>query len=772
MEDKNSICRHCENGVEVNDNQTNANDKATSGGNLSNSNANQCNSNGMGGTTVFSTCRRWMVSGRFQDILPKESLTMSLVDWEDLYRRERLAQVHHSVYTSSGCFLQLDQRQLVMSWISDVAHRLAWEKSTFHIATSLIDQYMFCLERDPVSRRRLDRSSLAATFAAAVVTAASLGECLGECHDRKHCPGLPPLHRFVQSSGIIRSSRDIVEMQIQLLVQTSRYGGPSLLNKTPAHMTLHYLSRLKHLVESLLSSLSGVSPPCGATGGPSISQQQKTMDECGGGPAAQSESGVYRMSDQHQRDGFGDACAGLSGNDKGCSKKSGAAAGYSGYGYGNRCQEGGGDGHCPPSSRRKGAGSCLTRKIGISTTVGQAILGIRDKIDYAYLFEKIMFAHELALYSGINLLIPGSRISASILISILTSYDPILQLPTHQNILYNSLCLLDYDIGIRPYMPYLDPLIRRITSMSVETIRSMESNGMQGGASKGGGGGGSGGAGAGGTCTGNRNASGVYKLFTQSNAAPCDEPASGVILIHKHHLIPDKFLNGLRISTLIAMHSRMSQPSIMNPFSISSPNSISVSPHSTFSSTNGSPGSFQCSPIFYPFNGGIASANGSRCYLDEKRASIPQAGCCLVKNMGINSKLGGHILYRGGQLQSNKSCSLDDGTTSTSSGSNGNGGFLPVNDDELAPRAQYDRGDLAGDDIGIKLCHKDGSNGGIHVAGVNENAALCHAQAFNHYFGHHHLHLSNRGGDDYQHLYTTCSTATNSPLLGGGNCHF
>ncbi|KAJ1607905.1 hypothetical protein OIY81_2807 [Cryptosporidium canis] len=87
--------------------------------NSSSSSSSENTSNNLGGSKGFSTCRRWMVSGRFQDILPRESLTMSLMDWEDLYRRERLAQVHHSVYTNSGCFLQLDQRQLVMSWISD-----------------------------------------------------------------------------------------------------------------------------------------------------------------------------------------------------------------------------------------------------------------------------------------------------------------------------------------------------------------------------------------------------------------------------------------------------------------------------------------------------------------------------------------------------------------------------------------------------------------------------------------------------------------------------
>ncbi|KAK6589828.1 hypothetical protein RS030_192831 [Cryptosporidium xiaoi] len=771
MEDKN-VCRHCENGIVVNG-QNNVNDKVALGGNFSNVGVNPCNSSGMGGTTVFSTCRRWMVSGRFQDILPKESLTMSLIDWEDLYRRERLAQVHHSVYTDSGCFLQLDQRQLVMSWISDVAHRLAWEKSTFHIATSLIDQFMFCLERDPVSRRRLDRSSLAATFAAAVVTAASLGECLGECHDRKHCPGLPPLQRFVQSSGIIRSSRDIVEMQIQLLVQTSKYGGPSLLNKTPAHMTLHYLSRLKHLIESLISSLSDISlSGGGGFGGSSAVQQQKTMEELGGGHTIQSGTGMCGMLTQHKEGGFHDGCVNLNGNGCDYLKRAGAESGSSGEYGGGGYHEGNIDNYCFSSSYRKmGMGSCWVRRIGISTTVGQAILGIRDKIDYAYLFEKIMFAHELALYSGINLLIPGSRISASILINILTSYDPILQLPSHQNILYNSLCLLDYDTGIRPYMPYLDPLIRRVTSMSMETIQSMESNGVQSSGNKGGNNGGIGGGGNNGGCINknSNNGSSVHKLFSQFSAVPCDESASGVILIHKHHIIPDKFLNGLRISTLIAMHSRMNQPNIMNPFSISSPSSIPVSPHSTFSSTNGSPGSFQCSPIFYSINGGIASGNSTRS-LDEKRSSFSQTGCYLVKNIGLNNKLGGHIMYKG-QFQGSQNYHLDDGTTSTSS-SNGNGRFLVVNDDELALRIQYNQSKLVRDNLGLKFCHKNGNNNtNIHGNALN-NTALGNIQTFNNYLGHHHIHLNNRGSDDYQHLYTTCSTATNSPLLGGGNGHF
>ncbi|KAK9171317.1 Cyclin-like protein [Cryptosporidium meleagridis] len=628
-------------------------------------NSSSMNNNNVGGSKSFSTCRRWMISGRFQDILPKESLTMSLMDWEDLYRRERLAQVHHSIYTTSGCFLQLDQRQLVMSWISDVAHRLAWEKSTFHIATSLIDQYMFCLERDPVSRRKLDRSSLAATFAAAVVTAASLGECLGECHDRKHCPGLPPLHRFVQSSGIIRSSRDIVEMQIQLLVQTSRYGGPSLLNKTPAHMTLHYLSRLKHLVDSLHNSLSEVLPE---SSWPFGSQNRENYPQ-----------NITSNSNNAKIDG---SCSNMNmvtghSDEVLCCKK----------------------------------GACWANKIGLSTTVGQAVLGIREKINYAYLFEKIMFAHELALYSGLNLLVPGSRIAACVLINILISYDPILQFPSHQNILYNSLCLLDYDTGIRPFMPYLDPLVRRIISMSMESIQALENNGA-----------------------GAKHAGAKAGI---SSGVPLDDACSGVILIHKHHVIPEKLLSGLWVSNLIAMHSRMSQPNIMTPFSLSSPSSIPVSPHSSLGSVSGSPGAFQCSSLFY-------SLGGSRCYVDDKT---------LVHGIGKGRFIGGG---GGGGGSGGGFANYGIGMGSSSNGRSSTRIQFLENFDEISgervltegehSEIQYDSGDYKRDPTSLKLFQKHQNNG--HFVGS-------------------HLHLvSNRVSDD-QHLYTTCSTATNSPLLGG-----
>ncbi|OLQ17738.1 Cyclin N-terminal domain protein [Cryptosporidium hominis] len=626
------------------------------------------NNNNVGGSKSFSTCRRWMISGRFQDILPKESLTMSLMDWEDLYRRERLAQVHHSIYTTSGCFLQLDQRQLVMSWISDVAHRLAWEKSTFHIATSLIDQYMFCLERDPVSRRKLDRSSLAATFAAAVVTAASLGECLGECHDRKHCPGLPPLHRFVQSSGIIRSSRDIVEMQIQLLVQTSRYGGPSLLNKTPAHMTLHYLSRLKHLMDSLHNSLSEVLPD---SSWPFGSQNKENFPQ-----------NITSNNSNGKIDGSCSNVNMITGNPDEvlCCKK----------------------------------GACWANKIGLSTTVGQAVLGIREKINYAYLFEKIMFAHELALYSGLNLLVPGSRIAACVLINILISYDPILQFPSHQNILYNSLCLLDYDTGIRPFMPYLDPLVRRVISMSMESIQALENSGA-----------------------GAKHAGAKAGIPL---GVPLDDTCSGVILIHKHHVIPEKLLSGLWVSNLIAMHSRMSQPNIMTPFSLSSPSSIPVSPHSSLGSVSGSPKAFQCSSLFY-------SLGGSRCYVDDKT---------LVHSVGKGRFVGGGGGNSGSSGSSGNFANYGIGTGSNSSGRSGTRiQFLENSDGFSGKRVlaegehseiQYDSGDYKRDPVSLKLFQKHQNNG--HFVGS-------------------HLHLvSNRVSDD-QHLYTTCSTATNSPLLGG-----
>ncbi|OII73938.1 uncharacterized protein cubi_02740 [Cryptosporidium ubiquitum] len=618
-------------------------------------------SSNLGGSKSFSTCRRWMVSGRFQDILPKESLTMSLMDWEDLYRRERLAQVHHSVYTTSGCFLQLDQRQLVMSWISDVAHRLAWEKSTFHIATSLIDQYMFCLERDPISRRKLDRSSLAATFAAAVVTAASLGECLGECHDRKHCPGLPPLHRFVQSSGIIRSSRDIVEMQIQLLVQTSRYGGPSLLNKTPAHMTLHYLSRLKHLVDSLYNSLSEVLP---GSSWPFGSQNRENFPP--------------KVANSNYNGGL----------DGGTTTNVNLETGR------------------PDEILCCKKGACWANKIGLSTTVGQAVLGIREKINYAYLFEKIMFAHELALYSGLNLLVPGSRIAACVLINILISYDPILQFPSHQNILYNSLCLLDYDTGIRPFMPYLDPLVRRVISMSMESIQALENSGA---------GGKHGGAKAG-----------------VPVGMPLDDTCSGVILIHKHHVIPEKLLNGLWVSNLIAMHSRMNQPNIMTPFSLSSPNSIPVSPHSSLGSASGSPGTFQCSPLFY-------SLGGSRCYLDDK-AIVQNIG--KGRFAGVGGSSGGLAAYGANTGSNNSRCG---GRMQYLENSGGLSGKRVLTEGEHS-EIQYDSGDYKRDSVSLKLLQKQ--------------------QNHRHFIGNH-LHLvSNRVSDD-QHLYTTCSTATNSPLLGG-----
>ncbi|KAH8582786.1 cyclin [Cryptosporidium sp. chipmunk genotype I] len=625
------------------------------------SSSSMSSSNNVGGSKSFSTCRRWMISGRFQDILPKESLTMSLMDWEDLYRRERLAQVHHSVYTTSGCFLQLDQRQLVMSWISDVAHRLAWEKSTFHIATSLIDQYMFCLERDPVSRRKLDRSSLAATFAAAVVTAASLGECLGECHDRKHCPGLPPLHRFVQSSGIIRSSRDIVEMQIQLLVQTSRYGGPSLLNKTPAHMTLHYLSRLKHLVDSLHSSLSEVLP---SSSWPFGSQNKENFPQnivnTGGGEAADGGSTNMNIESDHPDEIL-------------CCKK----------------------------------GACWANKIGLSTTVGQAVLGIREKINYAYLFEKIMFAHELALYSGLNLLVPGSRIAACVLINILISYDPILQFPSHQNILYNSLCLLDYDTGIRPFMPYLDPLVRRVISMSMESIQALENSGT--------------------------GAKYVGAKAGITAGMPLDDTCSGVILIHKHHVIPDKLLSGLWVSNLIAMHSRMSQSNIMTQFSLSSPSSIPVSPHSSLGSVSGSPGTFQCSQLFY-------SLGGSRCYLDDK---------ALVQGIGKGRFIGGGgggagFTAYGTNVSNNSGCRSGARMQllENSGGFSGKRVLAEGEQNEI----QYGSGDYNRDSVSLKLFQKQQNHG--------------------HFVGNH-LHLvSNRVSDD-QHLYTTCSTATNSPLFGG-----
>ncbi|KAF7455766.1 Cyclin-like protein [Cryptosporidium felis] len=566
----------------------------------------------LGAPKTFSTCRRWMMSGRFQDILPGESLTMSLADWEDLYHRERQAQVHHSVYTTSGCFLQLDQRQLVMSWISDVAHRLAWEKSTFHIATGLIDQYMFCLERDPASRRRLDRSSLAATFAAAVVTAASLGECLGECHDRRHCPGLPPLHRFVQSSGIIRSSRDIVEMQIQLLVKTSRYGGPSLLNKTPAHMTLHYLSRLKHLVDSL----SGGAPPNSSRA-----------------PGSQNKE-----------------------NEAPCCKK----------------------------------GACWAARIGLGTTVGQAVLGIREKINYALLFEKIMFAHELALYSGINLLVPGSRIAACVLVNILISFDPILQFPSHQNLLYNGLCLLDYETGIRPFLLYLDPLVRRVVPMTQESILALESPGSKQGPARGG-----------------------YVV------APWDNGCTGAVLIHKHHVIPEKLLSGLWVSTLIAMHSRMNQPSALTPLSLSSPSSIPVSPHSSLGSGSGSPSSLQCSPLFYPLS-------GAKCCLEEKSH-------CPGKGGPIGTGGGFHF---GGVLGALRAQSFEG-----SGGASGERVFA----EDAGKESRLDSAEFGKDSVSLKLLQKQQGHG--HLTG-------------------HHLHfLSSRGSDD-QHLYTTCSTATNSPLLG------
>ncbi|EEA07700.1 uncharacterized protein CMU_006230 [Cryptosporidium muris RN66] len=534
----------------------------------------------------LSSCRRWMISGRFQDILPKESLTMSIMDWEDLYRREKMAQVHHSVYTSSGCFLQLDQRQLVMSWISDVAHRLAWEKSTFHLATGLIDQYMFCLEKDPSARKKLDRSSLAATFAAAVVTAASLGECLGECHDRRHCPGLPPLHRFVQSSGIIRSNRDIVEMQIQLLVQTSKYGGPSLLNKTPAHMTLHYLSRLKHLVDALYASFTYIS----SSGWSSTYIQM-----------------ISEFTETH------------------------------------------------PCCRN---GTCWINKIGLNTTVGQAVLGVRDRIDYGALFEKIMFASELALYSGINLLVPGSRIAASVLIHILFSLDPVLQVPNHQQLLYTNLCLLDYDSDIRPYMPYLDPLIRRVISLSIENIHALESHNSK-----------------------------------SPIGISYDKAFSGMLLIHRHHTIPEKLLSGIRVSTLIAMHSRMNQPSVVNPFILSSPSSLPVSPYSSFSSNTNSPAhSFHCSPIFYPFN--------SR-YMDEN-SLVHNINKAVLVNTQMNSV---------GTLQVSNS----------------------QNHDVLMK-------DEANKQVVMTFDHGD------------NNLTFLHRQSGLFY------HSDN--------LYTTCSTATNSPILG------
>lgn len=607
----------------------------------------------LGGSRTFSTCRRWMTSGRFQDILPRESLTMSIRDWEDLYKREKLAQVHHSVYTNSGCFLQLDQRQLVMSWISDVAHRLSWEKSTFHMATSLIDQYMFCLERDPLSRRRLDRSSLAATFAAAVVTAASLGECLGECHDRKHCPGLPPLQRFVQSSGIIRSSRDIVEMQVQLLVQTSRYGGPSLLNKTPAHMTLHYISRLKHLVDSLHGSLSEALSVRSRGSSPSWPF----------GPQHRENLPPRRVGSNRDEDPNEILC----------------------------CR----------------SGICWASKIGLGTTVGQAILGIREKINYAHLFEKIMFAHELALYSGLNLIVPGSRISACVLVNALISYDPILHFPSHQNMLYNSLCLLDYDTAVRPFMPYLDPLVRRVISMSMESIRALENNG----------------AGA---------KPHIAKAGFSLGVAP-DDTCSGVILIHKHHVIPDKLLSGLWVSSLIAMHSRMNQPNMMSPFSLSSASSIPVSPRSSLGPSSGSsPRGLQCSPLFY-------SLGGSRCYLDDKAIvqGTDKGGRFVGGGGGSFAAAYGSSMSNGNSIRSGRVQYLDN-----SCGFSGKRIIAEGEQNEI----QYDSADYNRDPISLKLLQKQQNHG--HFAG-------------------NHFHLVNNRGSDDQHLYTTCSTATNSPLLGG-----
>ncbi|KAJ1607913.1 hypothetical protein OIY81_2808 [Cryptosporidium canis] len=217
-----------------------------------------------------------------------------------------------------------------------------------------------------------------------------------------------------------------------------------------------------------------------------------------------------------------------------------------------------------------------------------------------------------------------------------------------------------------------------------------------------------------------------------SAGAPLDDTCSGVILIHKHHVIPDKLLSGLWVSNLIAMHSRMNQPNIMTPFSLSSPSSIPVSPHSSLSSANGSPAAFQCSPLFY-------SLGGSRCYLDDSTLAqgIGKGRFITGGGSGASFATFGSSVGSGGGRCGGRMQYLEN-----TDGFSGKRVLMEGEQSEI----QYDSGDYKRDPISLKLLQKQQNHGN--------------------FFGNH-LHLvSNRVSDD-QHLYTTCSTATNSPLMGG-----